>query len=113
MAAYMSMDTLKFILHDQLNIAKLCGLDRFQDYDKASFDILLESTKSFADNVMFPVFKEMDASPARYEEGKIVEGKHQMLNQAAFAIHSRIHHARPDVDTSGVSRAGPLEHPAR
>ena len=72
MAAYMSMDTLKFILHDQLNIAKLCGLDRFQDYDKASFDILLESTKSFADNVMFPVFKEMDASPARYEEGKIV-----------------------------------------
>lgn len=29
--------------------------------------------------------------------GKIVEGKHTMLNQAAFAIHSRIHHARPDV----------------
>ncbi len=31
------------------------------------------------------------------EEGKIVEGKHKNLNQAAFAIHSRIHHARPDV----------------
>jgi ribulose-5-phosphate 4-epimerase/fuculose-1-phosphate aldolase len=31
------------------------------------------------------------------EAGKIVEGKHTMLNQAAFAIHSRLHHARPDV----------------
>jgi len=31
------------------------------------------------------------------EDGKIVEGKHKMLNQAAFAIHSRVHHARPDV----------------
>jgi len=29
-------------------------------------------------------------------DGKIVEGKHQMLNKAAFAIHSRIHFARPD-----------------
>jgi ribulose-5-phosphate 4-epimerase/fuculose-1-phosphate aldolase len=29
--------------------------------------------------------------------GKIVEGKHTFLNQAAFAIHSRLHHAHPDV----------------
>lgn len=30
-------------------------------------------------------------------EGEIVEGKHTMLNGAAFAIHSRVHHHRPDV----------------
>jgi len=30
------------------------------------------------------------------EDGEIVEGKHTMLNRAAFAIHSRIHVARPD-----------------
>ena len=30
------------------------------------------------------------------EHGEIVEGKHEMLNKAAFAIHSRIHEARPD-----------------
>ncbi|MEM6321162.1 MAG: class II aldolase/adducin family protein [Bacteroidota bacterium] len=29
-------------------------------------------------------------------EGNIVEGKHKQLNQAAFAIHSRVHAARPD-----------------
>jgi ribulose-5-phosphate 4-epimerase/fuculose-1-phosphate aldolase len=30
------------------------------------------------------------------DEGKILEGE-GLLNQAAFAIHSRIHKARPDV----------------
>ena len=29
-------------------------------------------------------------------DGNVVEGRHP-LNQAAFAIHSRVHHARPDV----------------
>jgi ribulose-5-phosphate 4-epimerase/fuculose-1-phosphate aldolase len=29
-------------------------------------------------------------------QGKVIEGRHP-LNMAAFAIHSRIHHARPDV----------------
>ena len=31
------------------------------------------------------------------EAGEVVEGKHQMVNRAAFAIHSRIHKARPEV----------------
>ncbi|MFT5883852.1 MAG: ribulose-5-phosphate 4-epimerase/fuculose-1-phosphate aldolase [Arcticibacterium sp.] len=31
------------------------------------------------------------------QDGKIVEGKHTLLNQAAFAIHCRLHLARPDV----------------
>lgn len=31
------------------------------------------------------------------EEGEIVAGKHTALNKAAFAIHSAIHKARPDV----------------
>lgn len=39
------------------------------------------------------------------EEGKIVEGKHTMLNQAAFAIHSRIHKARPDVIAAAHSHS--------
>lgn len=31
------------------------------------------------------------------EEGDIIEGKHKLLNKAAFAIHSQVHAARPDV----------------
>lgn len=39
------------------------------------------------------------------EAGEIVEGKHKMLNQAAFAIHSRIHLARPDVIAAAHSHS--------
>ena len=37
--------------------------------------------------------------------GKIVEGKHDNLNQAAFAIHSRVHAARPDVIAAAHSHS--------
>lgn len=72
MAQYMNMDTLRFILHDVLDIKNLTGFSRFQDYDKESFDIFLDSVKAFADQTMYPVFKEMDEQPARYEDGKII-----------------------------------------
>jgi len=71
MADYMSMRTLRFLLHEVLEVEKLCALPRFKDYDKSSFDILLDSTKSYADKVMYPVFREMDEEPAVYEDGKI------------------------------------------
>ena len=72
MAEYISMENLKFILFEYLNIAQLSDYSRFEDYDQESFDILLESTKDFADKVLFPAFKEMDENPARYEDGKII-----------------------------------------
>lgn len=39
------------------------------------------------------------------EEGEVVAGKHQMLNKAAFAIHSAIHKARPDVVAAAHSHS--------
>jgi len=39
------------------------------------------------------------------EDGKIVEGEGALLNTAAFAIHSRIHAARPDVKAAAHSHS--------
>lgn len=39
------------------------------------------------------------------EEGEIEEGKHENLNRAAFAIHSRIHAIRPDVVAAAHSHS--------
>ena len=72
MAEYMSMDTLRFILHDVLDVKQLCQFSRFKDYDQESFNMLLDSVKAFSDKEMYPVFKEMDEDPARYEDGKII-----------------------------------------
>ncbi len=72
MAKYMSMDDLRFVLHDMLQVEDLCSLERYKDYDKANFDILLDSTKAYADKVIYPSYREMDQQPARYEDGKII-----------------------------------------
>lgn len=37
--------------------------------------------------------------------GEIVEGKHKMVNRAAFAIHSQVHQARPDVIAAAHSHS--------
>ena len=66
------MDNLKFVIHELLQVENLCSFERYKDYDKDSFDILLDSTKDYADQDMFPVFKEMDEQPARFENGKII-----------------------------------------
>ena len=38
-------------------------------------------------------------------EGNIVQGKDKMLNTAAFAIHSRLHEARSDVNAAAHSHS--------
>lgn len=66
MANYVSMDNLRFIIHEMLQIEQLCKLSRYQDYEKDNFDMLLDSTKDYADKVLFPTFKEMDEQAAHY-----------------------------------------------
>ena len=36
-------------------------------------------------------------------DGNIVQGEGKMLNTATFAIHSRLHEARPDVNAAAHS----------
>ena len=69
---YMSLDNIKFVLFEMLEVQNLCKYDRYKDYDKESFELLLDSTKDYSDKVLFPVFKEVDENPARYEDGKII-----------------------------------------
>ncbi len=38
-------------------------------------------------------------------QGEVVEGKHPMVNRAAFAIHSKVHEARPDVVAAAHSHS--------
>ena len=38
-------------------------------------------------------------------DGNIVQGEDKMLNTAAFAIHSRLHEARPDVNAAAHSHS--------
>tara|TARA_B100001758_G_scaffold134619_1_gene115866 strand:+ start:708 stop:2516 length:1809 start_codon:yes stop_codon:yes gene_type:complete len=68
---YIDFDTLKFMLYDVHGLEKMLDKKRFEDYNKETVDMFLESIKDFSDRELFPVFKEMDEKPAYYKDGKI------------------------------------------
>ncbi len=71
MAEYMSMDHLKFLLHEVHNVEEIFSLSRYQDFDKDSVNILLDTAKTWADQDWFPYIKEMDEKPVYFKEGKV------------------------------------------
>ena len=68
---YVDMDTLKHLLYDVHQLDELLQRERFQDHDKESLDLFLDSTKTFADKELFPYFKEMDEQPAHHKDGTV------------------------------------------
>ena len=68
---YLDVDTLKYMLYDVHKLENLLSRERFQDHDKESLDMFLNSVKEFADRELFPYFKEMDENPAYHRDGKV------------------------------------------
>jgi butyryl-CoA dehydrogenase len=71
MADYMSMEHLRFLLHEVHNLPELFSFERFKDYDSEGSDILLDSAKSWADQDWYPFIKEMDEKPVYFKDGKV------------------------------------------
>ena len=72
MAQYLSMETLNWLLFEVFELEELLQAPRFQDHDIQSLRQILDSVKKFADSELFPVFREMDANPARMENGQVL-----------------------------------------
>ena len=71
MSKYMDMNTLNFILNDVHGLEEILQKERFADYDKEAVDLFLQGIKDYADKDLYPVFREVDEDPARFEDGKI------------------------------------------
>ncbi|HPN70290.1 MAG TPA: acyl-CoA dehydrogenase family protein, partial [Saprospiraceae bacterium] len=71
MANYMSMDHLRFLMHEVHHLGEIISYDKFQDLDIDSIDMLLEAAKSWADQEWYPYFREMDEKPAYFKENKV------------------------------------------
>lgn len=72
---YVDITTLKYLLYHVHGAEKLLSAERFQDYDKDSLDLFLNAIKEFSDRELFPYIKEMDETPAKYENGTIMVHK--------------------------------------
>ena len=69
---YIDLDTLKYILYDVHNLEDLLIRERFQDHDVEALDLFLDSIKEFSDRELYPFFKEMDDTPAHYQDGTVI-----------------------------------------
>tara|TARA_R110000868_G_scaffold257575_3_gene514815 strand:- start:45931 stop:47742 length:1812 start_codon:yes stop_codon:yes gene_type:complete len=72
---YVDITTLKYLLYQVHAVEELLTTERYQDYDKDSLDLFLNSIKEFSDRELFPYIKEMDETPAVYKDGTIMVHK--------------------------------------
>lgn len=69
---YIDMETLKYLLFEVQDTERVLEFPRHEAFDKEAINMLLDSVKDFGDQDLYPIFKEMDEDPARYEDGTIV-----------------------------------------
>ncbi|MEZ4985883.1 MAG: acyl-CoA dehydrogenase family protein [Saprospiraceae bacterium] len=72
MAAYFSPETLRFLLFQVHNLEEILALPHFADHDAESVLLMLDAVKDFADQELYPVFREMDEQPAHFHAGEII-----------------------------------------
>ena len=68
---YVSVENVKFLLYDVHNLESLFRHERYQDYDRASVDMMLDSAKDYADRELFPYLEEMDEKGCTLENGEV------------------------------------------
>ena len=52
-----------FLLHDVLAAERLTELPAFAEHSRATFDLLLQTTRRLAREVLFPAYRPMDSAP--------------------------------------------------
>jgi alkylation response protein AidB-like acyl-CoA dehydrogenase len=68
---YTDLDLLRFLLRDVHHMEQLFDFERFAHLDAASADLMLTAARDFADAELFPFFKEMDDTPARWDDFRV------------------------------------------
>ena len=66
-----NMRDMKFILYEQLGIERLCQFDKFKDFSRETFDMVLEEGAKLAAEVMAPLNSIADKEGCVYEKGKV------------------------------------------
>lgn len=83
--AYVSLDNIRFLLYEVHGIEELFQYQRYGHLtSREEVDMLLDAAKDIADKELFPYFKEMDANPVVYQDGKVIS--HPQLANVIKAI---------------------------
>jgi butyryl-CoA dehydrogenase len=63
---FFSEKNLKFTLYDVHKVEDLLRHDTFGDYNRESFDMILDTAKNIGTDFMYPLYSEMDKNPPEY-----------------------------------------------
>jgi butyryl-CoA dehydrogenase len=61
-----------FLLYEVLDAPALCKLPAFSEHGRTTFDLVLQNSRRFAREVLFPTYKSLDAEPPRFDGGRII-----------------------------------------
>ncbi len=62
---------MRFVLYEQLGIERLCQFEKFRDYSRETFDMVLEEGAKLAAEVIAPLNSIADKEGCLYEKGKV------------------------------------------
>ena len=68
---YMSMRNLRFQLHEVLNVEQLTKFNKYSEHTKDGFDMMLDSARQISDNLLFPIYTEMDEKKPEMVDGEV------------------------------------------
>jgi butyryl-CoA dehydrogenase len=62
---------VEFLLYEVFDAPGLCRLPAYQDHSRETFDLVLQSARKFAREVLYPTYKPMDEAPAHMHGGGV------------------------------------------
>ncbi|MBI5968273.1 MAG: acyl-CoA dehydrogenase [Deltaproteobacteria bacterium] len=66
-----NMRDIKFVLYEQLGVERLCQFDKFKDFSRETFDMVLEEGAKLASEVIAPLNSVSDKEGCTFEKGKV------------------------------------------
>jgi len=69
---FVSLRNLRFLLYEVMQAERLAAWPRFAEYDRESFDMMLDTALRLSSELLFPALRELDQNPPSFEGGKVL-----------------------------------------
>ena len=62
---------IDFVLYDQFNIHDICSHEKYADFDRKTFDMIISEARKLAVKEILPTFAESDRNGAVFDKGRV------------------------------------------
>ena len=87
---YISMKNLRFLLYDVHNIQDLIEHSYYQDHDRETFDLVLDTAEKIGTDLLYPYHDEMDKNPPEFSDGRPGQRPARSVHDGSWAPPSSL-----------------------